>query len=218
MRLPARKQIFRIERDGAAERVVIARHDEPASGRPLLRQVMSDGRRVPGCRVSLEDARRQAGGRSRVCQRRSGPSVEQIHFIRSKSAHASNWTPRPLRGCTSSCRTRPRDAHERPGDEEQRSFVSQGRTNGQRSERRRTNVGATAVGYWSVTSDGVSPSEDFSLTFLGGVASALKTCATRMPSRGTCARGAGRPAKPCWPKAFSPALLTESLLRLFVCP
>jgi nicotinate phosphoribosyltransferase len=55
--LPGRKQIYRVERDGMADHDVLARHDEPAVGRPLLEPVMKDGARLPGGRVSLDDSR-----------------------------------------------------------------------------------------------------------------------------------------------------------------
>lgn len=55
--LPGRKQIFRVERDGVAEYDVLARHDEPAVGRPLLQRVMKKGVRLAeGC-GKLDDAR-----------------------------------------------------------------------------------------------------------------------------------------------------------------
>jgi nicotinate phosphoribosyltransferase len=59
--LPGRKQIFRVEREGIADRDVLARHDEVIVGRPLLQLVMSHGARVPAGRVSLDEARRHAG-------------------------------------------------------------------------------------------------------------------------------------------------------------
>jgi nicotinate phosphoribosyltransferase len=55
--LPGRKQIFRVEQDGVARYDVLARHDEPPCGRPLLRQVMKDGIRLPEGRVTLDEAR-----------------------------------------------------------------------------------------------------------------------------------------------------------------
>lgn len=55
--LPGRKQVFRLERDGVAEYDVIARHDEPAAGRPLLQHVMKKGTRLPEGRATLDDAR-----------------------------------------------------------------------------------------------------------------------------------------------------------------
>src|SRR6266545_478280 len=55
--LPGRKQVFRVERDGVAQHDVIARHDEPPVGRPLLQQVMNKGTRLPAGRVALDDAR-----------------------------------------------------------------------------------------------------------------------------------------------------------------
>lgn len=44
--LPGRKQVFRIEHDRRAVRDVIARWGENLPGRPMLRQVMRDGRRL----------------------------------------------------------------------------------------------------------------------------------------------------------------------------
>jgi nicotinate phosphoribosyltransferase len=55
--LPGRKQIFRVEHDGLADRDVLGRHDERPGGRPLVQQVMKSGARLPGGRVSLEGAR-----------------------------------------------------------------------------------------------------------------------------------------------------------------
>jgi nicotinate phosphoribosyltransferase len=58
--LPGRKQVFRVERDGTADHDVFARRDEAAHGQPLLRQVMSGGRRTPEGRVPLDEARTRA--------------------------------------------------------------------------------------------------------------------------------------------------------------
>jgi nicotinate phosphoribosyltransferase len=58
--LPGRKQIFRVERDGLADHDVVGRHDEPGNGRPLLRQVMRHGARLPHGHVSLASAREHA--------------------------------------------------------------------------------------------------------------------------------------------------------------
>jgi nicotinate phosphoribosyltransferase len=55
--LPGRKQVFRIERDGIAERDVIARSDERSPGRPLLHRVMSGGMRLGDGRSTLDEAR-----------------------------------------------------------------------------------------------------------------------------------------------------------------
>ena len=57
--LPGRKQIFRVERDGVADRDVLGRRDEPAPGRPLLQHVMAGGKRCAQ-RVTLADARANA--------------------------------------------------------------------------------------------------------------------------------------------------------------
>jgi nicotinate phosphoribosyltransferase len=55
--LPGRKQVFRAEADGAAAFDVIARSDEPAVGRPLLRDVMHLGKRLALAGMTLNDAR-----------------------------------------------------------------------------------------------------------------------------------------------------------------
>jgi nicotinate phosphoribosyltransferase len=55
--LPGRKQIIRVERDGIAQYDVVARHDEPVDGRPLLQRVMRKGTRLPQGRVTLDEAR-----------------------------------------------------------------------------------------------------------------------------------------------------------------
>lgn len=58
--LPGRKQVFRIEEDGRAARDVIARWGEEVDGRPLLRQVMRGGERLPAGREGLDAARDRA--------------------------------------------------------------------------------------------------------------------------------------------------------------
>ncbi|MBN1206327.1 MAG: nicotinate phosphoribosyltransferase [Myxococcaceae bacterium] len=57
---PGRKQVFRVEEDGVARRDVLARHGEQLGGRPLLRTVMRDGRRVEGSSPSLPEIREHA--------------------------------------------------------------------------------------------------------------------------------------------------------------
>jgi nicotinate phosphoribosyltransferase len=57
---PGGKQVFRIEEDGRAVRDVIARAEEHLEGRPLLRCVMRDGRRLPEGSIDLNGARRRA--------------------------------------------------------------------------------------------------------------------------------------------------------------
>jgi nicotinate phosphoribosyltransferase len=57
--LPGRKQVFRVEHDGVADRDVLARHDERIDGRPLLEPVMQRGSRLSAGRASVEDARRR---------------------------------------------------------------------------------------------------------------------------------------------------------------
>jgi nicotinate phosphoribosyltransferase len=58
--LPGPKQVFRVEEAGCAVRDVVARHDEELPGRPLLAEVMRDGRRLAAGRVSLEQVRARA--------------------------------------------------------------------------------------------------------------------------------------------------------------
>jgi len=58
--LPGPKQVFRVEEAGCAVRDVVARHDEELPGRPLLDEVMRDGRRLAAGRVSLEQIRARA--------------------------------------------------------------------------------------------------------------------------------------------------------------
>ncbi|HYI00618.1 nicotinate phosphoribosyltransferase [Hyalangium sp.] len=54
---PGRKQVFREEEEGVARRDVLARHGEQLKGRPLLRPVMRDGKRVEGTSPSLSEIR-----------------------------------------------------------------------------------------------------------------------------------------------------------------
>lgn len=58
--LPGPKQVFRIEQNGLAVRDVIARADEAGPGRPLLRDVMVNGRRIEDSRVALDEIREYA--------------------------------------------------------------------------------------------------------------------------------------------------------------
>jgi nicotinate phosphoribosyltransferase len=58
--LPGRKQIARVERNGMADYDLLGRHDESLPGRPLVRQVMKSGERLPAGRVSLDEARAHA--------------------------------------------------------------------------------------------------------------------------------------------------------------
>lgn len=51
--LPGRKQIFRVEEGGHAVRDILARYDEDAPGRPLLRQFMASGRRLAEGEVGM---------------------------------------------------------------------------------------------------------------------------------------------------------------------
>jgi len=55
--LPGPKQVFRVEQEGCAVRDVVARQQEELPGRPLLEEVMRDGRRLAAGRASLEEAR-----------------------------------------------------------------------------------------------------------------------------------------------------------------
>ncbi|MBI4478355.1 MAG: nicotinate phosphoribosyltransferase, partial [Acidobacteria bacterium] len=55
--LPGRKQVFRVEENGVAQYDILAQHGEGGLGRPLLRQVMKDGVRLPAGRTDLNDAR-----------------------------------------------------------------------------------------------------------------------------------------------------------------
>jgi len=57
---PGRKQVYRIIDDGSMTHDVIARHDEPHEGEPLLVKVMAHGRRTEAGNATLEDARRRA--------------------------------------------------------------------------------------------------------------------------------------------------------------
>jgi nicotinate phosphoribosyltransferase len=57
---PGRKQVFRVEEGGVARRDVLARHGEQQAGRPLLRPVMRDGKRVEGATPSLQEIREHA--------------------------------------------------------------------------------------------------------------------------------------------------------------
>ena len=54
--LPGRKQVFRQFEDGVAVRDVIALREENMEGRPLLRPVMVDGRRIDSERVTLVES------------------------------------------------------------------------------------------------------------------------------------------------------------------
>ncbi len=55
--LPGRKQIFRVERDGAADHDVLARRDDDPAGRPLLECVMTGGRRTGAGLATLPQSR-----------------------------------------------------------------------------------------------------------------------------------------------------------------
>ena len=58
--LPGRKQVFRVEEGGVARKDVIGRADERIPGRPLLRKVMEDGRRLAAGTESLDRIRARA--------------------------------------------------------------------------------------------------------------------------------------------------------------
>jgi len=57
--LPGRKQVFRQEQDGKAVGDVIGRADERLEGRPLLRTVMREGKRLPDATEQLASIRRR---------------------------------------------------------------------------------------------------------------------------------------------------------------
>ncbi|MDY7230224.1 nicotinate phosphoribosyltransferase [Hyalangium rubrum] len=50
---PGRKQVYRVEEHGVARKDVLARHGEMVPGRPLLRPMMREGKRVAGASPSL---------------------------------------------------------------------------------------------------------------------------------------------------------------------
>jgi nicotinate phosphoribosyltransferase len=58
--LPGLKQVFRFEENGEAVCDVIGRADESLPGRPLLHEVMRDGRRLDAGRVDLDEIREYA--------------------------------------------------------------------------------------------------------------------------------------------------------------
>jgi len=58
--LPGRKQVYRIESSGAAERDVLAGWGESLPGRPLLRPVMRGGKRIASASETLEEIRARA--------------------------------------------------------------------------------------------------------------------------------------------------------------
>jgi len=58
--LPGRKQVFRMEQDGAARQDIIAAADESHGGRPLLEQVMQHGERLPAGNRTMEEVRKMA--------------------------------------------------------------------------------------------------------------------------------------------------------------
>ena len=58
--LPGCKQVYRVEEDGVAVRDVIGRADEKAAGRPLLVDVMKEGRRLDSSRETLDTMRARA--------------------------------------------------------------------------------------------------------------------------------------------------------------
>jgi nicotinate phosphoribosyltransferase len=58
--LPGRKQVFRVEPAGLAEKDVLGRREERGPGRPLLRPVMREGRSLPEGRVGPHAARAHA--------------------------------------------------------------------------------------------------------------------------------------------------------------
>jgi nicotinate phosphoribosyltransferase len=58
--LPGPKQVFRVDQDGFAQYDLIGRRDDQPHGRALLEPVMAGGVRLPGGRVTLEQARLRA--------------------------------------------------------------------------------------------------------------------------------------------------------------
>ncbi len=54
---PGRKQVFRVEEEEVARRDVLARYGEQLPGRPLLRPVMREGKRLDGMGPSLREIR-----------------------------------------------------------------------------------------------------------------------------------------------------------------
>jgi nicotinate phosphoribosyltransferase len=58
--LPGRKQVFRLESGGVAERDVLAGWDEALPGRPLLAPVMKRGKRLASASRTLEEIRAHA--------------------------------------------------------------------------------------------------------------------------------------------------------------
>jgi len=58
--LPGRKQVFRVERNGFAERDILAERGELQPGRPMLVDVMRDGARISLDSTQLETARLRA--------------------------------------------------------------------------------------------------------------------------------------------------------------
>lgn len=58
--LPGRKQVFRFFSEGRMKRDVIARFDEALEGKPLLEQVMRQGKRLATGQISLQQARAYA--------------------------------------------------------------------------------------------------------------------------------------------------------------
>lgn len=58
--LPGRKQIFRVEEDGTAQRDILAREGEAQSGRPLLIEVMANGQRTDAVARDLDEIRTYA--------------------------------------------------------------------------------------------------------------------------------------------------------------
>ncbi len=56
--LPGRKQVFRIAEGETVVKDVLSLHDEQLPGRPLLRPVMIEGKRLPATSAGLDEARR----------------------------------------------------------------------------------------------------------------------------------------------------------------
>jgi nicotinate phosphoribosyltransferase len=83
---PGRKQVFREIVSGSAVRDVIALDDESGVGRPLLEQVMANGRRVTP-RVPLAEIRQRA-------QRLIAELPESLHRLDEETAYPVEFSPR----------------------------------------------------------------------------------------------------------------------------
>jgi nicotinate phosphoribosyltransferase len=95
--LPGRKQVFRIEAGGTAERDVLAGCGESLPGRPLLGPVMKNGKRLASVSEKLEDIRARAAeeiaklpDRLRALEVADPPyAVEVSDFLRAEAARTA---------------------------------------------------------------------------------------------------------------------------------